>query len=359
MSRRGQPGAAVACLLILVAVGACGRRAPPVAPELRLPVVAANVEAVVRTGGVELTWTLPTRRADGTRIRDLTVTRVFRFDEGGAGGPRPALARAGQVVGYNEIAVIRLASPAPAVIAGDRVTFLDTRSLVPGRRYTYVVLAEDAAGRSSPPSSRLSVELIPPPESPRNLVAEPGEGEARLTWSPPARLTDGSPVTGEMSYEVLRAPGPNTDLAPIGPPVPTTRIVDRSLENDRAYEYAVRAVRIQGFTRAMSESTRRVSVTPADMTPPSPPAELVAIPSERTVRLSWRANPEPDVARYVVYRGAPGAAFSRIGSVTTPGVTFVDRDVPSGSWRYTVTAEDSGARRNESGRSNEVRVTVP
>ena len=357
MSRRPRLAAA-ACLLAAAPIGACGRRAPPVAPELRLPAVVANVEAVVRSGGIELTWVLPSHRADGSKLRDLVATRVFRFEEG-AGGPRPALARAGQVVGYTEVAVIRLASPAPAVVSGERVTFLDTATLVPGRRYTYVVLAEDAQGRSSAPSSRLSAELIATPEPPMNLTVEPGDGEARIAWSPPARLTDGSATTGEISYEILRAPAPGAALTRIGQPVSATRIVDRPLENDRAYEYAVQAVRIQGFTRAMSDPTGRVSVTPADVTPPSPPTDLVAIPSERTVRLSWRASPEADVARYVVYRAAAGSAFTRVGSVTAPGVTFIDRDVPPGPWRYTVTAEDSGARRNESRRSNEVTITVP
>jgi hypothetical protein len=356
--RRLRLAAAAGVLLAAIAIGACGRRGAPVAPEYRLPATAVNLDGIVRAAGVELMWNLPNRRVDGTPLRDLVVTRVFRVEDSG-GESKPALARNGQVVGYREIATIRLASPAPAVVAGGRVTVLDAQALVPGRRYTYVVLSEDAQGRSSPPSSRLSLSFIAAPEAPGNLTAEPGEGEARVAWAAPARLTDGSPLSGEVVYEVLRAPGPEAGLAPIGPPVGVTRIVDRPLENDRAYEYAVRAIRVESQTRAVSEPTTRVSVTPADMTPPSPPADLVAIPSERTVRLSWRGSPEPDVARYVVYRATPGGTFGRVGSVAVPGTTFVDRDVPSGAWRYTVTAEDSGSRRNESARSNAAAVSVP
>lgn len=358
MNERHRRLAAAACVLAGVAIGACGRRGPPVAPELRLPGMVANIEAVVRATGVELLWTLPNRRVDGTPLRDLVATRVFRIEEGDSGA-RPALARAGQVVGYTEVATIRIESPAPATVAGNRVTFLDTKTLVPGRRYTYVVLSDDAAGRSSPPSARLSLAFIAAPEPPMNVTAESGEGEARVSWTAPARLTDGTPISGEITYQVLRGAGSEAGLAPIGAPITTTRIVDRPLENDRAYEYAVRAIRMQGQTRAMSEPTKRVSVTPADVTPPSPPADLVAIPSEKTVRLSWRASSEADVARYIVYRAAPGSDFSRVGSVNAPAVTFVDRDVPPGPWRYTVTAEDSGAKKNESVRSNESAVTVP
>ena len=77
------------------------------------------------------------------------------------------------------------------------------------------------------------------------------------------------------------------------------------------------------------------------------------------MRLSWRPSPEPDVARYVIYRAAPGGTFVRVGSVTPPATTFVDRDVPSGRWRYAVSAEDGGSRKNESPRSTDVAVSVP
>jgi fibronectin type 3 domain-containing protein len=95
------------------------------------------------------------------------------------------------------------------------------------------------------------------------------------------------------------------------------------------------------------------------MTPPSAPRNLVAIPSEGTVRLAWDASPEPDVAAYVVYRADARGVFTRIGSTRPPTTVFVDREAPRGAQRYAVTAEDSAARPNESARSNEVSVTVP
>jgi len=42
-----------------------------------------------------------------------------------------------------------------------------------------------------------------------------------------------------------------------------------------------------------------------------------------------------------------------------PGTTFTDRDVPPGTYRYVVTAQDTSARANESRHSNEATVTVP
>lgn len=355
-ARRGLLVVVVAAL----AIGACGRRGAPAAPETRVPAAVTQIDALVRSRGVELAWTVMKRRVDGTPLRDLTAAHVFRSEDTGTGDARPALVRRGRIVGYTEIATIRFAEPAPATLAGNRVTYVDTQGLTVGRRYTYVVLSEDIDGHTSPPSDRWSVRFIAAPEAPPDLTAEAGEGEARLAWTAPARLADGTPAPAGLVYEVLRAPGPEAALAPIGPaPVSDTRLVDRGLENEREYEYAVRAVRIEGQTKAVSDTTARVRVTPVDSTPPSPPADLVAIPSEQTVRLSWKASPEADVARYIVYRAEPGGVFARVGSVGAPGTTFVDRGVGPGRWGYVVTAEDTSPRRNESGRSNEVTVAVP
>ena len=77
------------------------------------------------------------------------------------------------------------------------------------------------------------------------------------------------------------------------------------------------------------------------------------------MRLSWSPSPEADVAGYIVYRAPVGGDFERIGSISAPGTTYVDRTVPRGTYRYVVTAQDKAARPNESARSNEVRVSLP
>jgi hypothetical protein len=48
-----------------------------------------------------------------------------------------------------------------------------------------------------------------------------------------------------------------------------------------------------------------------------------------------------------------------VGSVRAPGTTFTDRGVPPGAQRYTVTAQDTSARANESRPAPEVTVQVP
>jgi len=60
-----------------------------------------------------------------------------------------------------------------------------------------------------------------------------------------------------------------------------------------------------------------------------------------------------------VYRAAAGRQFERVGSTTAPTTSFVDRDVPPGTYRYAVTTQDATARAIESARSGDVTVTVP
>jgi hypothetical protein len=349
---------AVMAMGTALVAGGCGRKGPPVFPELRLPQPVTDLVGIVREGGIDLSWAIPRRRVDNTPMRDATVARVYRTDDAGDGDAKPALLVRNRVAGYTEIAGIRLLD---AALGPDgRVTYRDTTALRHDRRYTYVVLTEDSQGRVSGPSTRVSLSYVSAAEAPRALRAEAGEQQARLSWEAPERRTDGSVIDTPLEYEVLRAGSPEGPLVPVARTRPgVTTFTDTRLENDRAYSYAVRAIGSAGGGTALGEPSARVTVTPADMTPPSAPGNLVAIPSAGTARLSWAPSPERDVAGYVVYRAAGAGPLARVGSTTVPTTVFVDRDLAPGEYRYAVTARDAGARANESARSNEVRVSVP
>jgi hypothetical protein len=382
--RRGVPGPrrATAALVVLAAAllaAGCGKKGPPIAPEQRIPRPVTGLAATAVEGAIQVTWANPTRRADNTRLVDLVLARVYRTEDAGLGEPKPALLSRGRILGYPELARIDLlltpgppgqrpivAAPPPGApvswtIEGNAVRVTDGKDLVYGRRYTYVVVVEDYEGRVSPPSPRVSIVYLAPPRPPTGLTAVAGEREVRLSWTAPTALADGSPLTGAPVYEVLRAATPDAPLTPITrAPVAGTTFVDHDVENDRAYTYAVRAIRVQGTTVARGEPSATVTATPIDTTPPSTPTSLVATPAGAgVVRLSWAPSPEADVAVYVVYRGAGGAPLERVGTVPAPSTTFVDRDLPRGTYRYAVSAQDASARANESARSAEATVTVP
>jgi uncharacterized protein len=345
--------------IVLVALAGCGRPGLPVPPEFRAPVAIGDLTGLALADGIELRWTNPTRRADGRRLYDLAAVRIFRAEVAGVDEPRPALVSRGRVAGYTEVATVNVRAPGAATIKGNRVLFVDRRDVAFGRRYAYIAVAGDFQDRWGPPSNRFTLTFVAPPEPPRDLSVDAGEGQARVTWRPPEHLVDGSEPGGTLRYQVLRAGSPDADLQPLAQILAGTEFVDRGLENDRTYSYAVRAIHTQAGTTAIGEPTARVSATPVDVTPPSAPTSLAAVVSERSVRLAWGPSPEPDVAGYIVYRAAGSAEFQRIGSTRVPATVFVDRDVAPGRYRYVVTAEDTSSRRNESPRSNEVSVTIP
>lgn len=347
-------------VLLAAALPACGKKGPPVAPEQRVPQPPASLRAAIEEDAIVLTWTNPTARVDGSRLRDLAVLRVHRREEAEGAPLKPALLSRGQVVGYEEVAAIRMAEPAPAAVEGGVARWADTKGLVRDRRYVYVVTAEDSLGRSSAPSERVALHFLAAPQAPRGLAAAAGDRQVTLRWEPPGEFLDGAPATGELRYVVLRgvAAGP---LSPVTPgPVPATSYTDTGLENDTEYRYAVRAVRVDPRGTATGPASPPVIASPADTTPPGAPTGLVAIPSPGAVRLAWNPSPEPDVALYAVYRAVGAGDFVRVATTAAVNTVYIDRDVrPGTTYRYAVTAIDSARRPNESPRSAEVRVALP
>ena len=165
-----------------------------------------------------------------------------------------------RVVGYEEIARITL--PAARRRPGSRSraerfsSFTDTAGLTLGRRYVYVVTAEDATGRSSPPSERLVVTFFAAPVAPPHLTAQAGDAEARLTWKPALTLIDGKAGRGRNP---LRGPSRRggRPLAPVTPtPIAETSFTDKGLTNDTTYSYAVRTVRVEPEATAIGPCRR-------------------------------------------------------------------------------------------------------
>jgi fibronectin type 3 domain-containing protein len=347
-------------LLAAIALVACGKKGPPVAPELRVPMGPAGLRGAVDEHSIVVTWTGPEQRVDGSRLRSVATYRLYRREEARNGPPKAAMLSSGRVVGYDEIATIRPEAPAPAAVQGTSVTWVDRRALTLGRQYVYVVTAEDGLGRTSGPSERLVVPYLAAPRAPRALDARPGDRSVRLSWQPPTELVDGSPVPGGLRYVVLRGTGTEGPLAPItAQPVTGTTFTDEGVENDTDYRYAVRAVRVEPAVTASGSLSAAVAAAPADTTPPAAPTSLLAVPSAGAVRLAWNPSGSPDVATYALYRASETGEFVRIATTLAVNTVYLDRDVRSGStYRYAVTALDRARRPNESARSNIVSTRV-
>jgi len=350
----------VALALAGIALVACGKKGPPVAPEHRLPLPASALHAQLEERSVLVGWTIHRARVDGSGLRDLSAVRLFRREEEEGTPVKPAMLSAGRVVGYDEVAVIRLDSPAPAVVRGDAMEWVDDSAPTPGRRYVYVVTASDARGRTSAPSERLVVPFLAPARPPAGLRATTGDRRITLDWNAPTELLDGAPLSGALAYVVLRGVGSAGALETIAPEVKATTWVDTGVDNDVEYRYAVRAVRVDPRVSAAGPPSDPVTAAAGDTTPPRPPTNLVVVPSPSALRLAWTASPDDDVALYAIYRASGTAGLVRVGTVPVGTTTFIDRDVRAGVvYRYAVTAIDRARTPNESARSNEVTATAP
>ncbi len=353
-----------------LALAACGKRGPPVAPERRLPAAVQDLQAGVVGDGVRLSWSLPRIRIDRSALKEIRRTEVYRRQEDGAAGEpvRPALLTFGGlfgpppgVPGFERIADITLAEPAPAEIQGNLVSYTDAQGLVFGRRYTYVVVALDDQGRPSPPSNRVVVALAPAPGTPPRLDAQPGDSQVRLTWDPPATLADGSPAPADLVYDVFRATAPGTPGGrPLNSePVAARQYLDLAVQNDVTYHYTVRARLGPGGPQSGPSAV--AAATPEDRTPPAQPRGLVAVVAGSTVRLAWQAVADADVAGYLVYRSTTaGRGHAKLSPAPQGATTYVDADVRAGqTYFYVVTAVDRGRRANESVPSPEASATLP
>src|SRR2546422_9105180 len=87
-------------------------------------------------------------------LRDLTLARVFRVDDAGGGEPKAAMQVDGRIAGYTEITAVSLDAPAPAFVAGHRVTLTDGPDPPYGRRYTDVGVTAPPRRRTGPPPRR-------------------------------------------------------------------------------------------------------------------------------------------------------------------------------------------------------------
>ncbi len=141
-------------------------------------------------------------------------------------------------------------------------------------------------------------------------------------------------------------------------PLVATQYTDLNVENEKRYIYSIRAVKRVVKTDVEGKGSLGIPVTPTDLIPPASPTGLVAIPLKDGIELNWVRNKEPDLLGYYVYRRRPGEKeFKRLNESPLPKETYLDLDVVlNQEYEYAVTAVDNSIRKNESPRSEEVRV---
>ena len=120
----------LALCLAVGALAACGKKGPPVPPEVRVPTVPGALRGAVDEQSIVVSWNAPGTRLDGSRLRKIALYRLYRREEADAGPAKSAMLSSGHIVGYDEVATIRPEAPAPATVQGSAVTWVDRKSVV-------------------------------------------------------------------------------------------------------------------------------------------------------------------------------------------------------------------------------------
>jgi fibronectin type 3 domain-containing protein len=222
-----------------------------------------------------------------------------------------------------------------------------------GRKvYGYDVVSVNKRGDPSTPSNPVTVYWDHPPQAPGMMTVERGDKRVELSWNP---------VEGVTGYNVYRKLEEEEGF-PVNPlnrePLIPTQYTDLNVQNDIKYVYSVRSVKRVVKTDVEGKGSPGIPVTPIKITPPAAPVGLTAIPLKEAIELNWRKNPEPDLLGYHVYRRKSGEEeFKRLNESPVTKETYLDTDVVlEQEYEYAVTAVDNSPRRNESPRSEEVRV---
>jgi fibronectin type 3 domain-containing protein len=222
--------------------------------------------------------------------------------------------------------------------------------LVNGQQYFFAVTAYDQADHQSGYSNEVNAQPaldpdVTPPLRPENLSAQPGSSLVDLYWS--ANL-EPDLASYNLYWGTSSGVYPNVVNNITQPSRRVSGLTDGTL-----YFFAVSAVDTAG--NESEKSIERSAVpngTVPDTTPPAPPVNLVALPGNQKINLSWSANIEADFSHYNIRFGtAPGVYGAPINGGTA--TTYQINNLVNGTIYYIVlTAVDISA--NESGYSSEV-----
>jgi fibronectin type 3 domain-containing protein len=169
-----------------------------------------------------------------------------------------------------------------------------------------------------------------------------------------------------LGYNVYRtvASQPEVSQNPINPtPVTTTQYQDRNFKFGEKYTYVVRSVSL-GTEGSPVESlnSNSLELSPVDIYPPSTPGQISPAPAPGRIALFWPANPEADLAGYLIYRSTdpnlPKEKWTKLTPAHYTKTTFTDESVEAGkTYYYYIVAIDKVG--NVSSPSEVVSETVP
>ncbi len=338
----------VAVLFLLVALGGCGFKTLPVAPQTVVPVPITDLRYELSEKGVTLFWSYPIETVSGKDISTINNFILYR-----AVVPMDS---------YCETCPIPFGSPidlpgGSLQSEGKKVATYEATLLRPGNLYFFKVRSKTGWLAESADSNLVSFVWEIPAMAPQGLTATITGSRVELAWHPVTAHVDGTPITETLEYQVSRSVG-GASFVNIGKPVKETGFVDTSARTGHKYLYKVQAMSVYDKGMVGGGVSEAVVATPVDKTAPAPPLHVQAIRTGAGIKIIWDRVAEADLKGYRVYRRVSGGARSLIGEVEGALTSYEDRHLPVGTSRlfYSVSSIDRSEPANESVRSPEAMV---
>lgn len=326
--------------------GGCGVKTPPAPPATVVPKAIDDLRFSVESDLVRMTWSYPLKT-----IKGLDITEVSSFQLYSA-----------EIVMEDYCPTCPVPFDDPIEVDGGltvvdgkrRIASYDYDMLRPGHKYFFKVKSQTGWWATSADSNIITFIWHVPPVAPTGFSASGQDSGVELSWTPVTIRNDGEPVTTDVLYQVLRSKGGST-FTNIGKPVESAEYNDRNVVNGKTYSYQVQSILRFDEDLVYGGVSDEVTVTPVDTTPPPVPENVMAFETSGGIRVVWDASTAEDAAGYKIFRRqADSGAFTLVGKVKVPNTTFVDSKAKEGElYYYTVSAFDSIAPPNESGRSKE------
>lgn len=215
--------------MLIMMITACGKKGP-VRPKLdSLPMAPEKVTLQQQGNLFLLGWNIPSTNQDGSKAEELTGFRIKRLSYDATEGCPTC--RDPQ----NEVAELDLGYPAPGQRFGNRIYWRDLDIRI-GSGYRYAIVPLTVGGNEGP-AATVHLAAQPPPPPPTALQVEAGNAQVAVQWIAPA-------LSGEMElvgYNLYRRQAKlRFPIVPVNSePLQETHLIDRGLDNGRAYEYRV------------------------------------------------------------------------------------------------------------------------
>jgi predicted small lipoprotein YifL len=387
----------------------CGKKGPPLAPLIKLPVAPADLAAARRGDAVDLSFTVPSVNTDGTRPANVAHAEVYAIT---AAATVPPLSDASVLKYGTKVGSVEVKAPRDPNLTADeddasdevdapegvgldqgapaRVTESLTRDMsrlveVPRDKNlpplpkqtiidgpllgppptialrTYAAFGTSTRGKKGPLSRRVTIPLVPPPPVPSGAAITYDETAIQLTWSPAsiggvAAAADGDllfarplgAASPAITYNVYDATTPEAAVRLTKTPLDVAKFTDSRMVWGEKRCYVILATQTIAGATIESDAPPATCKTLVDTFPPSAPKDIKAIASEGVINLIWEPNAEKDLAGYIVLRGVePAQTLAAITPESAPIVetSFKDTVTPGIAYVYAVIAVDKAGNK--------------